>query len=234
MPRQVRVWIPELPLHVIQRGNDKRACFRESRDFRVYLALLDELSPLHGCEVHAYVLMTNHVHLLLTPARADSLSMLMKNLGQRFVQYVNRKYERSGALFEGRFRSCIVDSDGYLLACYRYIEMNPVRAGMVDRPGDYPWSSYRTNAEGAPSDFIVPHPLYLGLAPKSDERLSRYRSLFEVEENPGLLGQIRDALNSGRALARDSFLASLDDVSRRTVTRRPRGREAFRLREKGV
>jgi putative transposase len=214
---------------VIQRGNNKGTCFREERDFRVYLSLLDELSALHGCAVHAYVLMTNHVHLLLTPDRPDGLSVMMKHLGQRFVQYVNRRHERSGRLFEGRFRSSIVDSDGYLLRCHRYVEMNPVRAGMVDHPAKYEWSSYRANALGAGSDLIVPHALYLALAPEQRERLRRYRSMFEVPEVATDLERIRRAVNSGTALARESFMDNLrDDIRRRATARgqgRPRGPE---------
>jgi putative transposase len=224
MPRQARLRIPGYPLHLIQRGNNKAACFAEERDFRVYLALLDELSPLYRCDVHAYVLMTNHVHLLLTPGQVDGPSLLMKHLGQRFAQYVNRKYGRSGSLFEGRFRSCIVDSDGYLLTCYRYIEMNPVRAGMVDHPLHYRWSSYRTNAEGHPSDVIVPHNLYLSLAPDAQARRSRYRQLFEVPQAPAELDRIRIAINMGRALARESFLDGLDPSTRERAAIRERGR----------
>jgi putative transposase len=211
-----------LPLHLIQRGNNKSACFREDRDFRVYLSLLDQLPPLYGCAIHAYVLMTNHVHLLLTPDRADGPSSLMKHIGQRFAQYVNRKYERTGTLFEGRFRSCIVDSDGYLLTCQRYIEMNPVRAGMVGRPAGYPWSSYGANAEGHVSDIVVPHPLYLDLAGDPAERRARYRSLFAVVENAAELERIREATKSGGVLGRESFVAALaEPVRQRAIKGRP-------------
>lgn len=226
MPRQARLRIPGLPLHLVQRGHNKAPCFLQERDFRVYLSLVDELSPLYGCAVHAYVLMTNHVHLLLTPERADGASFLMKYLGQRFAQYFNRKYGHSGSLFEGRFRSCIVDSDAYLLSCYRYVEMNPVRAGMVDHPSEYRWSSYHTNAEGRPSDFVVAHPLYVALAENPDERRRLYRSLFEVPEAPDDLRRMREAVNSGTALARESFLVELDERTRARATKRARGRPA--------
>lgn len=234
MPRQARLRIPGIPLHLVQRGHNKAPCFLQERDFRVYLSLVDELSPLYACGVHAYVLMTNHVHLLLTCERPDGVSLLMKHLGQRFVQYFNRKYRRSGPLFEGRFRSCIVDSDGYLLACHRYIEMNPVRAGMVDHPSGYRWSSYRTNAEGRPSDFLVPHALYLGLAADAEERRRRYRSLFEVPEGASELRRIREALNSGTALARESFLDELDEQVRMRAMKRAPGRRARASTEEPV
>jgi putative transposase len=226
MPRQARLRIPGLPLHVIQRGNDKLPCFREDRDHRVYLRLLDELSGRCGCEIHAYVLMTNHVHMLMTPTRTDGPSLLMKHVGQRFAQYINRKYDRTGSLFEGRFRSCIVDTDGYLLRCQRYIELNPVRAGMVERPCEYAWSSYRANAQGEISDFLVPHPLYLALAPSVDERLARYRGLFDAAIRDEELRQIRDAVNSGAVLGRDEFVDALGECfAVRAVNGRP-GRAA--------
>jgi putative transposase len=229
MPRQARLRIPGWPLHVIQRGNNRQDCFGEERDFRVYLLLLDELSSLHGCDVHAYVLMTNHVHLLLTPRGPYGASPLMKALGQRFVQYVNRKHARSGRLFEGRFRSCIVDSDEYLLRCHRYIEMNPVRAGMVAHPSRYKWSSYLANGEGRPCDFLVPHALYIGLASEAEERRRLYRALFELPEPPSELREIRQAVNSGKALAGESFLANLDEKTRAKATLRCRGRPRIAL-----
>jgi len=224
MPRQARLRIPGWPLHVIQRGNNRQDCFQEDRDFRVYLLLLDELSSLHGCDVHAYVLMTNHVHLLLTPRGNDGASPMMKSLSQRFVQYINRKHARSGRLFEDRFRSCIVDSDEYLLRCHRYIEMNPVRAGMVEHPSRYKWSSYPANAEGRPCDFLVPHALYLALASEPEERRRQYRALFDLPAPPSELSEIRQAVNSGKALARESFLANLDEKTRAKATIRGRGR----------
>lgn len=141
MPRRARLSLPGIPWHIIQRGNSRSVCFYDEEDCRRYLDELSELAPRFGCAVHAYVLMTNHVHLLLTPVREDSAALLMKHLGQHYVQYVNRVYRRSGTLWEGRFRSCLTQSEDYVLACYRYIELNPVRAGMVRHPGDYRWSS---------------------------------------------------------------------------------------------
>src|SRR5258706_3286643 len=163
MPRHARLRIAGHPLHIIQRGVNRAACFAGDSDRILYLALLEELAGQQACAIHAYVLMTNHVHLLLSGDRSDAPSALMKHLGQRYVQTFNRKHGRTGSLWEGRFRSSIVDSDGYLLRCQRYIEMNPIRAGMVTRPDDYPWSSYASNANGAPSTILSPHWLYLSL-----------------------------------------------------------------------
>lgn len=148
MPRRPRVALPEVPLHLIQRGNNRQACFFAEEDYAFYLDHLAEQAIKQGCRVHAYCLMTNHVHLLVTPLAEGSVGALMKAVGQRYVQYVNRTYRRSGTLWEGRFRSCVLQDDAYLLACSRYIEMNPVRAGMVVHPGDYRWSSYRANGQG--------------------------------------------------------------------------------------
>jgi putative transposase len=145
MPRHARLRIGGLPLHVIQRGVNRCACFGDESDYGVYLALLEELSTRYECAMHAYVLMTNHVHLLVTPPEPDGASKLMKHLGQRYVQYFNRRHKRTGSLWEGRFRSSLIDSEGYLMRCHRYVEMNPVRAGMVQRPSDYRWSSHGSN-----------------------------------------------------------------------------------------
>ena len=163
MPRQSRLVLPGVALHIIQRGNNRQACFRGDGDYLLYLLHLRELATRHGCAVHAYCLMTNHVHLLMTPSIEDALSTLMRNLGQRYVQYFNRRYGRTGTLWEGRFRSCIAESARYVLACYRYIELNPVRAGLTDHPGNYLWSSYRFNVDGLEDQLITAHPEYLGL-----------------------------------------------------------------------
>src|SRR5438105_2497922 len=143
MPRRARLTAAGVPAHVIQRGNNRGACFFADDDYAFYVHYLEELAKQFGCAIHAYVLMTNHVHLLLTPEQANSASQLMKHLGQRYVQYVNRSYRRSGTLWEGRFRSCLTQEETYVLACYRYIELNPVRAQMARHPREYRWSSYR-------------------------------------------------------------------------------------------
>lgn len=145
MPRQPRLILPEVAVHIIQRGNNRGACFHADSDYLVYLLHLRELSSKFDCSVHAYCLMPNHVHLLLTPGSPDSCTGLMRDLGQRYVQYFNRRHRRSGTLWEGRFRSCVAESARYVLACYRYIELNPVRAGLVSDPRAYPWSSFRAN-----------------------------------------------------------------------------------------
>ena len=178
MPRRSRLRLANVPLHIIQRGNNRGACFFADEDYRVYLRHLHELAARFACSVHAYVLMTNHVHLLLTSRELDGASSLMKHLGQRYVQYVNRTYKRSGTLWEGRFRSSIVQVDLYLLRCHRYIELNPVRAGMVEFPGDYRWSSFSANAMGKHDHLITPHPAYLALANDVAVRRAAYLEMF--------------------------------------------------------
>ncbi len=148
MPRRARVFLPEIPLHIIQRGNNRQACFYAEEDYGFYLDCLQEYAIKTRCQIHAYVLMTNHVHLLATAVDVQGAGELMKALGQRYVQYVNRRYRGRGTLWEGRFRSCLTEEESYLLACMRYIELDPVRAEMVSHPAEYRWSSYRANAQG--------------------------------------------------------------------------------------
>ena len=154
MPRGARAVLVDHPLHVVQRGINRNACFFADTDYRTYLRYLAEFSTRFSCSVHAYCLMTNHVHLLLTPHTPDACARLMKNLGQCYVQGVNQRLRRTGTLWEGRFHSCLVTAERYVLACYRYIELNPVRAGMVAAPGEYRWSSYRANAEARPDALL--------------------------------------------------------------------------------
>jgi putative transposase len=209
MPRRARLRVAGLPLHIIQRGNNRTACFFADEDYALYLQHLKELAHKFRCAVHAYVLMTNHVHLLLTPARRDSASLLMKHLGQRYVQYVNRTYRRSGTLWEGRFRSSIVQEGAYLLRCHRYIELNPVRAGMAKHPGEYRWSSYCSNGEGRASPLLKPHAEYLALGVKEHERLAAYQALFRTELDPKELDEIRFAASGGFALGNERFKAEI-------------------------
>ncbi len=197
--------LPDVAVHIIQRGNNRTTCFFADEDYARYLFHLERLAPRFGCAVHAWCLMTNHVHLLVTPSAADSCALLMKNLGQRYVQQVNRNRDRSGTLWEGRFRSSLVQSETYLLTCYRYIELNPVRAGMVGHPGEYPWSSYRVNAEGARSGLVVPHPEYLRLGESWETRRRAYRGLVAEQVGDRMTEEIRAATNGGYALGDKAF-----------------------------
>jgi putative transposase len=215
MPRRPRLRLADLPLHVIQRGNNRAACFFAEDDYRFYLHHLGELAGKTGCAVHAYVMMTNHVHLLLTPRRPDAASRLMQRLGQRYVQYVNKTYKRSGTLWEGRFKASLVQVTDYFLKCQRYIELNPVRADMVAHPQDYPWSSYPANAEGKPSALITPHAEHLALGSGKEDRQEAYQSLFRTELDPEDLTAIRRAANGGYALGDTRFKEEVEAMLNR-------------------
>ena len=209
MPRSLRLILPGVAVHIIQRGNNRAACFRSDSDYLVYLANLRQLSGKYDCAVHAYCLMTNHVHLLLTPPATDACTGLMRDLGQRYVQYFNREHDRSGTLWEGRFRSCMAESSRYVLACHRYIELNPVRAGMVDHPSGYLWSSYAVNIGVRSDPLLKPHPDIEALGLDAANRYVAYRNLFVEQVEPVLLQNIRDATNAGYPLASDAFKANV-------------------------
>jgi putative transposase len=231
MPRRARIALAGVPLHVIQRGNNRQACFFSDDDYRYFLEQLSQCAQHAGCAIHAYVLMTNHVHMLLTPGEENAAGRLMKLLGQRYVQYVNRRYRRSGTLWEGRFRSCVVDDEAYLLGCSRYIELNPVRAGMVKHPREYPWSSYRMNAQGKTDGLIQAHPIYTALGSQPQERRAAYCDLFRDELEAGFIEGIRRANNGNFALGKPRFLAEVTAALGRRATpgepgRPPKRREA--------
>lgn len=218
MPRRSRIALPNVPVHLIQRGNNRQPCFFADEDYRRYLDWLAEYANKTGCRIHAYVLMTNHVHLLISAERADAGSALMKSLGQRYVQYVNRVYRRSGTLWEGRFRSCPVQEEDYLLGCQRYIELNPVRANMVSHPAEYRWSSYRSNAQGEADVLVQPHQLYTSLGSDALTRQVAYRELFRYELEPGLVDEIRRATNGNFALGSERFASAVSEtIGRRAV-----------------
>jgi putative transposase len=197
MPRAARCVVAGLPLHVVQRGISRNPCFFADRDYAVYLRFLGAFSDEFDCSVHAYCLMTNHVHLLVTPGTSDACALLMKKLGQCYVQYMNHNLGRTGTLWEGRFRSCMVNSDNYVLACYRYIELNPVRAGMVSAAREYPWSSYRVNAEGEVNDLITVHSAYEALSREVAQRRGAYRQFCESVPPSRIEEEIRKATRLG-------------------------------------
>jgi putative transposase len=209
MPRALRVTIPGVALHIIQRGNNRAACFREDSDFLFYLASLRLLAYKHDCAIHAYCLMTNHVHLLLTPASGEACKELMRNLGQRYVQYFNRRHGRTGTLWEGRFRSCLVESARYILACHRYIELNPVRAGMVACPAQFLWSSHAANSGMRADPMLTPHPEYLALSADPAARHAAYRELVGTPSDASILKEIRNCTNGGYPLCSDAFKAKV-------------------------
>lgn len=224
MPRRARLSVPGIPWHIIQRGSNRSVCFHAEEDYQFYLQYLKEFADKFGCAVHAYVLMTNHVHLLLTPENEDSAALMMKHLGQRYVQYVNRTYRRTGTLWEGRFRSCLTQSEDYVLACYRYIELNPVRAGMVVNPQDYRWSSYHANGLGRASALLTAHAEYRRLGRDDTERRDAYRALFRAHVDEALTDEIRDATNGNFVLGDQRFQDQIAKILGRRVVRGKAGR----------
>lgn len=235
MARLPRIVIPGQALHIIQRGNNRQPCFFADDDYRYYLDSLNDAAARCGARVHAYVLMTNHVHLLLTPEFAQTPSLLLQSVGRRYVRYVNHVYRRSGTLWEGRYKSTLIDSDRYLLTCSRYIELNPVRARMVDRPGDYPWSSFRSNAGGTMQPVLSPHSIYLALGVTPESRAQAYDALFDRHLEPQEIQAIRVATETGVVLGNDRFRGQVQSALRRRVDRQPHGgdRKSDAFRERG-
>jgi putative transposase len=216
--------LPDVPVHIIQRGNNRQACFATAEDFQCYLGWLKEYADATGCRIHAFVLMTNHVHLLLSADKTNSAAELMKRLGQRYVQYFNRAYLRSGTLWEGRFRSALIQDEAYLLSCMRYIELNPLRASMVSFPDQYLWSSYRANALGEASALIKPHELYTQLGKDDLARQSVYRDLCAEKLDTDFMGQIRKATNGNVVLGNDQFADKISKLLGARVTSGKPGR----------
>ena len=215
MPRKPRFELPGVPQHVIQRGNNREPCFYGEADYRRYLDDLRNAAEKYECVVHAYVLMTNHVHLLVSSSAAYGISQMMQSLGRRYVRYINREYRRTGTLWEGRFKAALVDTDAYLLTCMRYIESNPVRAAMVGHPGEYRWSSYAANAHGAADRLIRPHPLYLALGRSLLQTQQAYRELFRQVVDDEQLHAIREALNHELVLGRSHFKDKVEAMTAR-------------------
>jgi len=217
MPRQARYRIPGIPQHLVQRGNDRQPTFFAERDYQLYKRWLAEAAADHSCQVHAYVLMSNHVHLLATPGVANGLAKMMQSLGRRYVRYVNDVYGRSGTLWEGRYKACLVQTEYYLFACYRYIELNPVRAGIVANPAEYAQSSYRSNALGQPDPLVVPHVAYEALGAVGDERRRAYRAMFRPGDEPQAADEIRRVTAGCQVLGSESFKDGIEQALARPV-----------------
>jgi putative transposase len=225
MPRQPRLVLPGVALHLIQRGNNRGACFVGDNDYLCYLTNLREISARHHIAVHAYCLMTNHVHLLLTPEGPDDCANLMRDLGQQYVQYYNRRHQRTGTLWEGRFRSCLVESSLYVLACHRYIELNPVRAGVVNEPSAYIWSSHAANTGVRVDSLLSPHPDFVALEADPERRNMTYRQLFGNALEDSMLTAIREATHGNLPLGSEPFKCEISAGGRKIAHGKP-GRPA--------
>ncbi len=224
MPRPPRLDLPGIAQHVVQRGNDRRPCFFTDDDYRRYLHDLDEAALREGCAIHAYVLMTNHVHLLVTPPGLGCVGRMMQALGRRYVRRVNQVHRRTGTLWEGRYKACLVADDAHLLQCYRYIELNPLRAAIVADPRDYPWSSHRHNAFGEHDPLIRPHDVYRELAADAEQRRARYRAFVMAEIAPAETDAIRAHLQRQHLYGPDHFRRSIEAQLGRAVGPRKIGR----------
>jgi len=224
MPRKARMYIPGIPCHVIQRGNNREASFFSDQDYQFYLECLYDACRRYSVLVHAYVLMTNHVHLLMTPLKKDSISLTMLSLGRRYVQYINKEYRRTGTLWESRHKANLVDEDNYLLKCMRHIELNPVRANMVNHPGEYRWSSYLCNGFNGYNKLITPHKVYEALDCQTDNRAEAYRTLFENEINQAGINIIRNAALFSMPTGDSRLKAQIEKTVNRKLEYAQRGR----------
>lgn len=213
----MRYELTDIAQHVIQRGNNRQPCFFADEDYHLYLECLADAAKRFACNIHAYVLMTNHVHLLVTPRAANAVAKLMQSVGRKYVRYVNDQYRRTGTLWEGRYKASLVGAGHYVLSCYRYIELNPVRADMVKDPADYRWSSYARNAWGKPDVGIKEHYEYTELGRDAESRLKAYRELFKTMLDAEALDDIRRNLNQCRAFASARFTSEIEATLKRRI-----------------
>ena len=228
MPRKRRFFLPGVTTHVVQRGHSRQPVFFEDNDYRGYLRWLGEAAERYQCLIHAYVLMTNHIHILLTPQTREGISRLMQYVGRHYVPYINYHYGTSGTLWEGRFKASLVHEDDYLLTCMRYIELNPVRAGMVSHPRDYTWSSYRANGENKQDKLLTPHTVYRSLGRTIAQRKENYRTLFKAHIDEAEVNQIRQAWQTGTPLGNEYFKEMIEKKLQCKVGQDRRGKPSKR------
>ena len=224
MARLPRLSIGGYPHHIIQRGNNRQTIFADESDVSRYLEALREVVTAHQIAIHAYVLMPNHVHLLATPPDAQAIGSAMQALGRRYVRWFNDRYKRTGALFEGRYRSTVIEADRYLLACMRYVELNPVRAGLVAAPEQYMWSSYRHHSGLVTDSLIHDHAIYWGLGNTPFDRQARYCQIFQREPTAGEVELIRQSTHGGWALGTGDFVTRVERLTTRRPLRKTAGR----------
>lgn len=226
MARLPRLDLADVPQHIVQRGNNRLPCFLDDSDRLRYLQLLQEATHATGVSLHAYVLMDNHVHLLATPPAVGAIGRMMQRLGRQYVALFNGRHGRTGTLWEGRYKACLVDSEDYVLRCYRYIELNPVRARMTDDPATYRWSSCAANLGRHPDSRLTPHPAWLALGATAEHRIVGYRQLLDEAISEEMLTEIRLYLQQQRALGRDAFRSMVEAKARRFASARPAHRPA--------
>ena len=228
MPRRPRIHLDGVPLHIVQRGHNREPCFFGEEDYQSSLYWLGVALKRERCALHAYALMTNHVHLLITPAQAQAIPRLVIALGRRYVQYINTTYRRTGTLWDSRYKSSLIQAETCLLSCQRYIELNPVRAALVDDPAHYRWTSYRRNALGQANPYLTPHPLYRALGRNDAERQAAYRDLCRAQLDRQAIDDIRLALNQNQPLGNSRFYAKIEAMTGQRRQAKPRGRPRIR------
>ena len=224
MPRKPRFYLPDVPVHIVQRGHSREPVFFDSQDYATYVYWMREAGTRYGVSIHAFVLMTNHIHLLATPSDISGVSLFMQYVGRRYVPYINHKYGKSGSIWEGRYKASMVDEEEYFLTVMRYIELNPVRAGMVEVPGHYRWSSFCHNGGTRKISFVRGHPVYMSLGKSDKARYEAYRELFKGYIDPGLIKQIADAWQTGTPLGNQLFLDKIEARLSLKVGQARRGR----------
>ncbi len=230
MARRPRLFISDVPYHVLQRGNNKNPIFFSSRDYLFFLEVLQEAKLKHPCVIYGYCLMTNHFHLLIEPKEKENISLLVKLIGSKYVRYVNKAYKRTGTLWEGRFKCCMIERESYFLSCLRYIEMNPVRAGLVNSPELYQWSSYRARAFGEENSFLTLDSWYNNLSSSQQERELIYRRLFQESRFDRNWKLIRELTNRNGIAGNDEFREKIAEITGQDTDLRPAGRP--RINEK--
>jgi putative transposase len=231
MPRAPRLFLPNQPVHIVKRGHNRDPIAARKTDYQYFVECLASACREYNVALHAWVLMTNHIHLLASPEAEDSFPKMMQWLGGHYARYFNKCYRRSGALWEGRYKTSLIDSDDYLLKCYRYIELNPVRAGMVNHPGQYPWSSYRENTgfiiaglckvsglnltpDQTPDQtrILTPHPVYLALSSDEHKRHQAYQELFNEELDRQTQVQVQRGIEKNRPVGNPEFLLKVAKI----------------------
>jgi putative transposase len=232
MARLPRLNLPNIPQHIVQRGNNRQVTFVTDTDYILYLKKLEHYATEFKVNVHAFVLMTNHVHLLMTPTTKTGISQLMQALGRYYVRYFNYTYKRTGTLWEGRYKSTLVDSESYFLLVSRYIELNPVRANMVSHPAEYPWSSYQHNAIGKHVNFITEHHVYIELSRDIKKRQECYRFLFNTEITEKTLDEIKQSTDKAWVLGSCKFKEEVEKLSGRRAEPLPKGGDRRSLKYK--
>jgi putative transposase len=229
MARKHRFYLKDIPCHIVQRGNNRQACFISADDFGYYMHCMEQALARYAVQLHAFVLMTNHVHLLMTPQDSDGISRVMQSVGRDYVRYFNKQYQRTGTLFEGRHKSSLIDSERYFLQCQRYIELNPVRAHMVEHPALYHWSSYQHYGVGKQIGCLTPHNLYLGLGQNHETRMQAYQSFICTDLQSEELAVMRQCFSHNYPLGSSQFRIEMEHLLGRRFGKCNPGRP-----EKGV